>query len=320
MKGDSGMNMRKRLALVAVLGLAVTGCDYIVPPPDYSTPTPQPAGDWGGVVTNVTEAGGALHVDLAIINETNDFGAMDVAKSKARVINAAGKKTDCGTVFFGTSVFVNGAGWYIPRGFIIKGYTGGSLEAPKTQPLFAECAGVAKSDAKTLEIDYSFIKGPYDYYSASTPYNETMQLDLTKIASDTKYPVATSIEGLTIEKPGDSIVGINKCTLTLTDVKRTDTGFEFTWAATNPSAYLSYLHIGNPPVLGADGILYGFYQTPHLVTVPIIPAAKDGVDGKTTWTSTAAVPADVKGFYILLPMESKQNKYWQDHVLDITDK
>ena len=318
MKGDSGMNMRKTLALVAILSLAVTGCDYIVPPIDYTTPTPEPAGDWAGVATNVTEAGGALHVDLAIINEANDFSAMDVAKSKARVVNAAGKKTDCDTVFVGTSVFVNGAGWYIPRGFIMKGYTGGSLEAPKTQPLFVECAGASKADAKTLEIDYMFVKGPYDYYSASGVHNETMKVDLTKVASDTKYPVALQVEGIPIKKPGDEIPAINQFTIKLIGVKRTDTGFEFTWEASNPSAYPNYMYIGNPPVLGSDGILYGFYQTPHLVKTPIVPAMKAGVKGTKTWTTTVAVSADASGFYILLPVETKQNKYWVDYVVDIT--
>jgi membrane associated rhomboid family serine protease len=53
------------------------------------------------------------------------------------------------------------------------------------------------------------------------------------------------------------IDAINKCTVQLTDAKRTDAGFEFGWASTNPSQYPAYVHIGQPPVIGADGVMYG---------------------------------------------------------------
>jgi hypothetical protein len=33
-----------------------------------------------------------------------------------------------------------------------------------------------------------------------------------------------------------------------------------------------------------------------------------------------AVPSGATGLYIVLPMETKQQKYFVDHVLDITDK
>jgi hypothetical protein len=316
MKGYVGMKMRESMALVAILGLAVTGCDYIVPPIDFGTATPALQSEgWAGIVTNVTEAGGALHVDLAIVNNTHDWSAMDVATSTAKVIDAAGKSSDCSKVYVGTSVFVNDAGWYLPPGFVMKGYTGGTAAKPETRPLFVECTGVAKAAGQRLEVGYSYTTGPFNYYVPSHRFRDTLKLDLSKVASDTKYPIATDVAELVVSKPDAVIVGINKCTVQLTGVKRTDTGFEFSWESTNPTEYPAYVHIGEPPVIGADGILYGFYESPHLAMAPITPA-KD----KATWTTTVAAPADVSGFYILLPVETQQQKYFVDHVVDITDK
>lgn len=33
-----------------------------------------------------------------------------------------------------------------------------------------------------------------------------------------------------------------------------------------------YAYIGNPPVIGDDRMLYGFYETPDIVSIPIVPA------------------------------------------------
>jgi hypothetical protein len=101
----------------------------------------------------------------------------------------------------------------------------------------------------------------------------------------------------------------------LTGVKRTATGFEFGWESANPTDSPAYVHIGIPPVIGADGIMYGFYRSPHLSDAPITPSK-----GKATWTTTVTVPKDGTGFYILLPLESQQQKFFVDHVIDITDK
>ena len=78
-----------------------------------------------------------------------------------------------------------------------------------------------------------------------------------------------------------------------------ESGLEFTWKTTNPGEYPSYVHIGNPPVIGDDGILYGFYETPDIVSVPITAA------GETAeWKTTVAVPPEVHGLYILLSVET----------------
>jgi hypothetical protein len=315
MKGDCRMSVRKTLAAVIVLGLAVTGCDYIVPPISEETPTQAIKSEgWSAIVTNVADANGALRVDLSLRNDTGDWSAMDIGASKAKVSTSDGKSTDCGKVFVGTSVFSDKAGQYLAPGFTMKGYTGGTKASPVAQLLYVECAGVAKAAGEKLSIDYAFITGPFNYYVPSKPFKATFVLELDRVVTDTKYPVATDIPNL-IEKSDTVVNAINKCTVQLTDIKRTDTGFEFSWATTNPSEYQAYIHIGTPPVIGADGIIYGMYESPHLATTPITPAG-----GKAAWTTKVSVPKDLTGFYILLPVETKQQKYFVDHALDITAK
>jgi len=75
------------------------------------------------------------------------------------------------------------------------------------------------------------------------------------------------------------------------------------------------VHIGTPPVIGADGILYGFYETPDIVSVPITPAA-----GEAEWTTEVSVPKDVKDFYIMLSVETGKARLFENYAVDITDK
>jgi hypothetical protein len=315
MKGNHRMRVPKALAAVMVVALALTGCDYVVPPIDNSTPTPVLSGQgWTAIVTGVSEANGALHVDLSLRNGTGDWSAMDVAASSAQVTDGSGKTTSCSTVFVGTSVFVNDAGWYLPPGFVMKGYTGGTRAEQKTQLNYVECAGVAKAAGLKLTVKYTYITGPFNYYIPSPKTGATLNLSLDKVVTDTKYPVAETVPSL-IDKEAAVVAAINDCTIQLTDAKRTATGLEFSWQSTNPSQAPAYIHIGIPPVIGSDGILYGFYISPHLSQDLITP-----VGGKATWTTAVSVPKDVTGLYILVPVETKQQKYFVDHVLDITDK
>ena len=101
-------------------------------------------------MTGVSEANGALHVDLSIRNDTGDWSAMNVAASTAQVTDGSGKTSSCATAFVGTSVFVNDSGWFLPPGFVMKGYTAGSPASPVTQLNYVECAGVAKAAGEKL--------------------------------------------------------------------------------------------------------------------------------------------------------------------------
>ena len=78
--------------------------------------------------------------------------------------------------------------------------------------------------------------------------------------------------------------------VTLLDTQRTDTGFQFTWQNFNPTKFPLKTHIGIPPVIGADGIIYGVYETIDMAPIPITPAKEN-----QEWTTEVAVPQDVKG-------------------------
>jgi hypothetical protein len=90
---------------------------------------------------------------------------------------------------------------------------------------------------------------------------------------------------------------------------------QFSWEALNPGEYPTYVHIGNPPVIGLDGILYGFYETPDIVSVPIIPA-----DAKAEWSTVVPVPQEVRGLYIMLSVETGKARLFANYAVDITDK
>lgn len=120
------------------------------------------------------------------------------------------------------------------------------------------------------------------------------------------------MEGL-IQPPDTEITAINDVVLTLTKVERTDSGLRFSWKTANPGEYPSYVHIGIPPVIGADGIIYGIYETPDLASVPITPAG-----GEAKWTTEVAVPQDAAGLYILLSVETGKQRLYANYAIDIT--
>lgn len=58
--------------------------------------------------------------------------------------------------------------------------------------------------------------------------------------------------------------------------------------------YFTYVHIGDPPVIGEDGILYGFYETPDIVSVPVAPAGDKAESPPALFYSRKMVRDSVK--------------------------
>ncbi len=302
---------RSKWNLVPILlcGMFLLSCAYIVTPVMEITPVSASSKGWSGMVTKVgTTDAGDLHVDIAILNETGDWSAMQAAAGHPAVLAAGGKNINCDTVFIGTG------GHRLAPGFRMRGYTGGTKAAPQIQLLYVECKGATAAPGSKLTIDYSYVTGVFNYYVPSPSNNAKLELLLDSVESGLTYPVAESVEGLA-QKPGDKISAINSCTLTLTDAARTDTGLEFSWQTENPGAYQTYVHIGIPAVIGSDGIIYGLYEDPNLEDAPITLPGQ-----KANWKTAVAVPKDVTGLYILLSVEEKQQKNFWNHLIDITEK
>jgi hypothetical protein len=303
------MNARWRLAPAMACALVLAGCGYIVTPEDESSPSPAASGTWTAVATKVDAAAGGLHVDVTIRNDTGAWSAMQATPGQPAILTtSAGTSTNC------TDVFVGTGGTTLAPGFQVRGYTGGTKAKPATQLLSVECAGATPAPGSKLSIAYSYVTGKFNYYSPSAPIGAKLTVDLDKLATDLKYPVAAPVNGV-IEKADAKIIAINKCTLALASATRTADGLELDWQTTNPTEYPTYVHIGTPPVVGSDGIIYGFYESPHLADTPISPAG-----GSATWTTTVAVPKDDTGLYILVMVESEQQKSFISHAIDITDK
>ena len=235
---------------------------------------------------------------------------MQAAADEPALLTASdGKTTNCETVFVGTG------GHRLAPGFQMRGFIAGTKAEPKTQLIYVECKGAEAAPGSKLSIDYSYVTGQYNYYEQDK--NRAvgkLEVNLDEMAADLKYPIAEPVEGL-IQRPDAEIAVLNKVVLALTGVERTDKGIRFNWQTSNPGEYPTYVHIGNPPVIGEDGILYGFYETPDIVSVPITPAG-----GKAEWTTEVAVPQDVTGLYIMLSAESGKARLFANYAVDVTDK
>lgn len=305
------MVMKKALWPILACASLSLACAYIVVPADLLvTPTSVASKGWGLIVTGIeTSPSGDLHIDLAVRNDTQDWSAMQADPGKpALLTSASGKRTNCDTVSVGTG------GTSLAPGFQMRGYTAGTKQAPELQLLFVECKGGEVSSGSKLSVPYSYVTGPYDLHVPSVPVSGTLETNLDQVSQAMQYPVAATVPGL-IEKIGDKINAINSFTLTLTSVKRTDTGLELNWQDYNPSDYPNYVHIGTPPVIGADGIIYGAYEDPSIADATIALSK-----GTADWTTKVAAPSDAKGLYVLVSVETKQSKYFVSHVVDITDQ
>ncbi len=295
----------------AVISLA---CVYVVLPEGLESPKSAQEGHeqkaWYGYVTNVSQtAAGDLRIEITIRNDTGEWSTMRAVENKPAVLTSGGKSTSCETVFVSTG------GHRFAPGFQMRGYTTGNQSAPETQLLYVECKGAQAATGAKLVIDYVSFQGELDDYKPEE--NKTtgkLELNLDEIATDLTYPVAEAVDGL-ILKPGLGITGLSENVVTLLDVRRGESGFLFTWQNFNPTKFPLKTHIGTPPVIGADGIIYGIYETLDIAPVPITPANEN-----MQWQTEVAIPQDVSGCYILLSVESKKPRTYLNYVIDISDK
>lgn len=304
MKGN-----QKIFVLFLVLAIVTLGCKYVVIPDDLFTESTASEG-WGAQVTNVSQSeDGDLRIEITIQNETGDWSSMQSVAGQPAVLNSGGDTFNCEEVFFGTG------GYRLAPGFQMRGYTTGAKSDPKTQLIYVECEGAQAEPGATLSIAYDYYTGDLDYYHQDDNHaTGTVELALDEIATDLVYPVNEEIDGLAQPMDAD-FPAISENIVNLLDVQRTDTGFEFTWQNYNPTEFALTTHIGTPPVIGEDGIIYGVYEIMDLAPVPLTPAGE-----KVQWTTEAKVPADEKGFYTLLSVESKQMRMFVNHLIDITTK
>jgi hypothetical protein len=232
-----------------------------------------------------------------------------VTDQPAVLTTSDGKTTNCDTVFVGTG------GHRLAPGFQMRGYTDGKKGDLTTQLLYIECQGAEAATGSKLSIEYVSFGGILDDYDPEANKTEgTLELNLDEVVTDLTYPIASAVDGL-IQEPSTSITGLSDNVVTLLDVARTDTGFQFKWQNFNPTKFPLKTHIGTPPVIGSDGVIYGLYESLDIVPIPITPANEN-----MEWTTEVAVPQDVKGFYILLGVESKGPRNYAFYVLDISDK
>lgn len=310
------MNGFKKLPVLILLAASVFifACVYVVLPEGLEHPDAADgagSGVWSAVVTNVGTAGsGDLHVDVTIRNDTGDWSTMRSAADRPAILKTGdGKTMNCDTVFIGTG------GHRLAPGFQLRGYTTGPEDAPQIQTLYVQCKGAVASSGSTLSIHYESFNGILDDYDPEANKSEgVMELNLDEVAADLTYPVAAPVDGL-IQDPGVGFTGLSDNVVTLLDAQRTDTGFQFTWQNFNPTKFPLRTHIGVPPVIGADGIIYGVYETLDIAPIDITPPNEN-----MQWTTEVTVPQDVKGFYILLSVESKKPRTYQNYALDISDR
>jgi len=300
-------NLKNYFVILIVL-LVSLACKYVVVPDDLIVSSTS-FDDWGAVVTGVTQnENGDLHIDITLQNATGQWSTMHAKEGSPAIFNSGGDPINCDVVFVGTG------GHRLAPGLQIRGYTTGSKLEPVVQPMYVECADAEAEPGATLTIDYVAYYGELDYYHQDANQAAgTLELSLDEIVTDLTYPVFGDIEDLV--KPADAdIPAISNNSVNLVDVQRTETGLIFHWKNFNPTEFALRTHIGTPPVVGDDGIIYGIYQIMDMVSVPLTPP-----NGEAQWTTEQVIPADVGNLYILLSVEDKQMRLYVHHLIDISD-
>ncbi len=268
-----------------------------------STPTPEAVEGWALIPINVAESGGGVRIEFAARNDSGGWSMMEATVEEGDSLDLSGGGA-CSTVQVSTG------GHYLPPGFQMRGYLNKQGEV---QTLYVEC-DAGDVSGSTLTIPYRFILGDYDYYAkGESEYKGELEVDLSQVASDLTYPAASSTLEVDVQPLHDPIIALNKCELTLVDATRTDEGFTFNWTIYNPGEYGTLVHIGRPPVLGDDGIVYSAWISPDLVEVPIA-GSEETVEVETQ----SPVPPDVGAPYLLVSVEEKRERLFTGHLLDLS--
>jgi hypothetical protein len=313
-KEEKEMKQRTKLiSILLVCTLFSFACVYVVLPEglEWSEVDGAGSGIWHAMVTGVSQSeAGDLHIDLTIRNDTGDWSTMHAVENRPAVLTTGeGTSIDCETVFVSTG------GHRLAPGFQMRGYTFREEGKVATQLLYVECAGATASPGSTLSMEYVSFNGILDDYDPEANKSEgVLELNLDEVAADLTYPVAAPVDGL-IQESGVSITALSENVVTLLNAQRTDAGLEFTWQNFNPTKFPLKTHIGIPPVIGTDGIIYGVYETLDIAPIDITPPNEN-----MQWTTSVAVPSEVKGFYILLSVESNKPRTYKNYALDISDK
>jgi hypothetical protein len=297
-------------ALLTGCALLLSACGYVVLPEGIDEEPVSESAGWTAIATSVGPGeGGSLRIDLTLRNDTGDWSAMQSVPDKpAQLQSESGETANCETVSISTG------GHRLAPGFQMRGYTAGTKSEPQTQMIYVECDTAEAGAGATLNFDYSYVVGEYNYYEQdATKTDATMAVALDDMQSDLQYPVAVPIDGMVLGKDAE-ITALNDFVVRLAGVERTDTGLIFTWDVSNPSNYPGYVHLGTPPVIGSDGILYGYYESPDIASVPVVPA-----DSSIQWTTEVTLPADVTDLYVLPSVESRKQRLFLSYALGITD-
>jgi predicted small secreted protein len=310
------MMKNKKLLILAVLVYAIftSACIYIVLPEGLDLQKGAQGSSnltaWSAFVTNVTQsATGDLHIDITIKNDTGDWSTMRAVENKPATLTNNGKTSNCATVFVSTG------GHRLAPGFQMRGYTSGSKSEPKTQLLYVECKAEQAVSGAKLVIDYVSFEGELDDYKPEDKKSSgKLELNLDDVVTDLTYPVADLVEGSVLDAEAN-ITGLSDNVVSLLEAQRSEDGFLFTWQNINPTKFALKTHIGIPPVIGSDGIIYGVYEILDIAPVPLTPANEN-----IQWETEVAVPQDIKDCYILLSVESKKPRTYLNYAIDITDK
>lgn len=305
----------KKLRILAILICAMItfSCVYIVVPDDIDMSGGKGSDSlgWSALVTSAdTLENGTLHVEVTIRNDTGDWSKLEALPDKPAVLETEeGDKINCNTVIISTG------GHRLAPGFQMRGYSMMNADQVSTQLLYVECNGVDGKVGSELTVNYESFQGDLDDYAPDGNKQEgELKIELGEIKTNLVYPIAESIDGLILQSD-QSITALSENVVTLKDIQRSDTGFQFTWQNFNPSKFPLKTHIGTPPVIGEAGIIYGVYETLDMVDVPITPALEN-----MEWLTEVTVPLEEKGFYILLSVESKKPRTYVNYAIDISDK